>query len=237
MKIIAHRGASSRCPENTLASVQAALKTEVDFVEIDVRLSKEGIPVIIHDATVGRVTRYRKLYSICNMTLDQIKKIDVGSWFGCSFSNTQIPTLEEILNLNWNKKGLMLEIKHCKQSPETVVKALIQTLNDIRKPLPRMILASFCIDTINEVQKHLHHFPPGTKIMGLIEKQKMVAPFITSEVAYVGIWYRLVKPALVQLFTAQNIDVWVFTVDDPTAIPKLRDMGVKGIISNIADSL
>src|SRR5699024_10474977 len=97
MKIIAHRGASAYTPENTIAAFQKALEQNVDGVELDVRLSKDGIPVISHDASIAR-TSNGKGY-IHNMTVNQLKKFDFGSHFNTPYKNETIPTLEEVLKI------------------------------------------------------------------------------------------------------------------------------------------
>lgn len=97
MKIIAHRGASSTFPENTLAAFRKVVQLPVDGVELDVHLTKDRHLVVIHDETINR-TSNGKGY-IKDMTLAQLRQYDYGSWFDDKFCGERIPTLREVLQL------------------------------------------------------------------------------------------------------------------------------------------
>ncbi|MEM2795626.1 MAG: glycerophosphodiester phosphodiesterase family protein, partial [Thermofilaceae archaeon] len=100
--IVAHRGASGYEPENTLRSVRKALEMGVDAVEVDVRLSRDGVPVVIHDETVDRTTNGSGRVS--DMTLKELKRLDAGA-------GEQIPLLEEVLEVVKGHAPLFAEIK------------------------------------------------------------------------------------------------------------------------------
>ena len=95
MLIIAHRGASGYAPENTLASMELAIKLGCDAIELDIHLTKDQQIVVCHDFTVDRTTNGRG--EIENLTLEDIKKLDAGSWFSDEFKGEKIPTLEEVI--------------------------------------------------------------------------------------------------------------------------------------------
>nr|WP_106782480.1 glycerophosphodiester phosphodiesterase [Lysinibacillus timonensis] len=97
MKIIAHRGYSGKYPENTLAAFQAAAKLPIDGVEFDVHLTKDQQIVVIHDEKINRTstgTGYVK-----DLTLEELRQYDYGSWFSEEFIGESIPTLREVLEL------------------------------------------------------------------------------------------------------------------------------------------
>ncbi|MFL0162485.1 glycerophosphodiester phosphodiesterase [Aquirufa salirivi] len=104
LKISAHRGNSGIAPENTLATFQKTLDMGVDFIEIDVRTSKDNQLVILHDGTLNRTTNGTG--PISNLTLAEIKQLKANKGWEAQFPNEQIPTLEETLQLvaNWNKQ-------------------------------------------------------------------------------------------------------------------------------------
>ena len=110
-KVIAHRGASHESPENTLASIRRAIDLNVDCIEIDVHLSKDHVPVVIHDDTVERTTSSKEKLRITDLTLQEIKKLDAGSWYNPSFKDENIPTLKEVLELDFKGCNLMIEMK------------------------------------------------------------------------------------------------------------------------------
>lgn len=127
--IIAHRGASKVCPENTMAAFKQALTYKADGIELDVQLTKDGIPVVIHDETLERTTNGKGY--VCDHSLQQLKTLNAGSWFHQSFSKETIPTLEEVLQwlhtqpllLNIELKNAIVDYPQLEQSVLHLVKA------------------------------------------------------------------------------------------------------------------
>ena len=95
--VAAHRGFSEKYPENTIPAFQAAIDLNVDQLEIDVRVTKDDQLVIIHDATVDRTTNGTG--KVCDYTLEELRRLDAGSWKGEEFKGLQIPTLIEFMDL------------------------------------------------------------------------------------------------------------------------------------------
>ncbi len=106
--VIAHRGASAYYPENTLISIEGAIEMGADMVEIDVLLSRDGVPVVIHNEKLSRLTGGRG--RVAHYTLAELKKFDVG-YIKKGFKGEKIPTLEEVLSLCNNTIALNIEIK------------------------------------------------------------------------------------------------------------------------------
>ena len=96
MLMIAHRGASGHAPENTLAAFRKAVALGVSFIETDLQLTHDARLVAIHDDTVNRTTNGQG--AVHDLTLEEIRKLDAGSWFGSEFTGERVPTLEEILD-------------------------------------------------------------------------------------------------------------------------------------------
>src|SRR6056297_841327 len=93
--IWAHRGASAVAPENTLAAFTAALQAGADGIELDVHLTRDGVPVVMHDETVDRTTNGSG--RIRDLSHAEIDDLDAGSWFGPRWRGEKIPTLEKVL--------------------------------------------------------------------------------------------------------------------------------------------
>ena len=107
---VAHRGASKFAPENTLPAIQIAIDLGMDYVELDIRHTSDGIPVLMHDSTIDRTTSGSG--RIDATSLAELRKLDAGSWFHAEFAGTPVPTLEEALELMqgkicalWDPKG------------------------------------------------------------------------------------------------------------------------------------
>lgn len=95
--IISHRGAAAIAPENTLAALDISLDRGVDFVEVDLRLTSDGVPVLMHDETVDRTTNGSGYLS--RFTLAEVQALDAGGWFSADFAGERVPTLEEFLDV------------------------------------------------------------------------------------------------------------------------------------------
>jgi glycerophosphoryl diester phosphodiesterase len=108
---IAHRGVRRHAPENTLPAFQLAVDLGVDGVELDVGLTSDSVPVVIHDRAVDRLTDGSGL--VANLTLAQLKELDAGVRFGQQYAGTRIPTLSEVLEAFGGKVLLNVELKPC----------------------------------------------------------------------------------------------------------------------------
>lgn len=107
--IIGHRGASAYHPENTMSAFRAAYEMGAEMIELDVTLSKDGIPVVIHDETLDRTTSGEG--AVSDHTLEELKTLDAGSWFSEEHLGEPIPTLEEVLEFAKGKISVNIEIK------------------------------------------------------------------------------------------------------------------------------
>lgn len=108
-QIIAHRGASREAPENTAAAFRRALAIGVDGVELDVHLSSDGEPVVIHDSSLGRTAGASGL--VKDLTVAELRRLDAGRWFGETFAGERIPTLAEALEI-LRPVRVIIEIKN-----------------------------------------------------------------------------------------------------------------------------
>ncbi len=107
--VVAHRGFSGRYPENTLRAFREALKLSVDAVELDVRQTKDGVLILLHDETLDRTTNGRG--RVCDFCWDELSRLDAGSWKGAEFAGEPIPRLEEALELIGGQVVVFVEIK------------------------------------------------------------------------------------------------------------------------------
>lgn len=97
IKVVAHRGGVNWGPENTIATFLIAASKGVDYIEMDVRQTKDGEFVLMHDKTVSRTTNGNG--AVSELTLEEIKKLDAGSWYTSGFINEPVPTLREVLRV------------------------------------------------------------------------------------------------------------------------------------------
>ena len=107
--VIAHRGASYKAPENTLAAYSLAWKLNSDAIEIDIRKTKDGFLVCSHDNNLNRISSNRK--SISSMLLSELTEVDVGSWKSKEYKNERMPLLSKVLSTIPKGKKVFIEIK------------------------------------------------------------------------------------------------------------------------------
>ncbi|MBD1147266.1 hypothetical protein IDH28_00360 [Pelagibacterales bacterium SAG-MED31] len=109
-KIIGHRGVKDLAPENTLESILKAFELGLECVEVDVKISKDNVPLLIHDDTLDRTTSGAGL--VCNYTFDELMNFDAGNFFYKSKTNIKIPSLSNVLKIvSKNKKYINIELK------------------------------------------------------------------------------------------------------------------------------
>ena len=113
--VAAHRGWSELYPENTMPAFRAALEIGVDQIETDVRVTKDGALVLIHDSKVNRTTDSTGL--VCEYTLEQLRQMDAGAWKGERFRNTRIPLFTELMDLVKDHPTITLDVE-LKEYPE-----------------------------------------------------------------------------------------------------------------------
>src|SRR6476469_7888401 len=185
---IGHRGAAGHVLENTLGSIEKAIELGVDYVEIDLRLTRDGHVVILHDATVDRTTNDHG--RIKDLTLAQVQRIKTKD-------GQHVPTLEEVLKLTDGRVGLMLELK---------IRGLAKPVTEIveRSGFSSPVLyASF---NHNELAR-IRHILPKAKILPLFAKGPIHPKALLAKLhpSHVGIRFDLVTKTLVQAFHAAKM--------------------------------
>ncbi len=151
--VLGHRGIKAKYPENTLISFAAAIDLGVDLIECDVNITKDGVPVVIHDNTIDRTSDHEGLTR--DYTLQELKSFDFGCKSGAQFMGTPIPTLEEVLKLaaKYNKLLLNVEIK------DMTCEAVDKTVNALQRfgLEGRSVIACFDAEIIRYTKKTYPH--------------------------------------------------------------------------------
>lgn len=109
IEIVCHKGANAYAPENTYAAAQRCLDWGVDYVEIDVRTSKDGVMYLLHDETLERTTNGQG--PLAALTAAEIDQLDAGSWFAPQFADERVPRLDEFLRWIKGKANVFLDVK------------------------------------------------------------------------------------------------------------------------------
>ncbi len=226
--VIAHRGASGWAPENTLAAFRQALDQGADLLELDVRFSRDGHPVVIHDHTVQRTTDGEG--DVAALSLRQLKQLDAGLWFNSGFSGEAIPTLQEVCRLVApTGAGLLIEIKAERGLPNDFRDRLLGVLEreSMRR---RSILQSFD----HHVVRRLHKSDGQLRLALLIDsvERDPVRFALAAQVPMVALRWRLLNRSLVEEATSRGLKILVWTVNRERHIRQMISLGVDGIITN-----
>ena len=255
--IAAHRGDRSHFPENTLASLRGAVG-KCDFVEMDVWLTKERVPVILHDETLGRTSdvktfeafRERLPWRVEDFTLEELKRLDVGSWFyekdpfGLIREGRvvpppkneriqKIPTLEEVLIFS-KRHGIFLnlEIKdmHHYASDEEVLETVFDAIEKTGTA-SILLISSFHSDYLPLCKRLDSGIPTA-----LLQKRRIRnLPELLKRVEADG-WHpsrKIVDPATVRMLRDAGYFINVFVVNDPEERKKFFKWGVNGIFTDL----
>jgi glycerophosphoryl diester phosphodiesterase len=235
VEIIAHRGASFDAPENTLAAMKLAWEENADAIELDLWLSKDGRLVVFHDADGKRIAGVAR--KIADLTWDELKLLDVGSWKDPQFKDERIPTLESILVTVPKGRRAVLEIK-C--GPEIVPE--LKRVLDASKRSPReLAIISFNFDSLKKCRETFpdleHYFLHGYKKDPATGKFPEIKPLIARARAakFHGLNLHFDWPIddqFVREVKSAGLKMLVWTVNDAAVAKRLVAVGVDAITTD-----
>jgi len=224
--IIAHRGASAIAPENTMAAFREAIAAGADGIEFDVRLTRDSVPVIIHDSTLRRTTGLS--HRIADLTLSELESLNIG-----------VPSLEELLTLfESNDLVLNLEMKSDSASKHTVLVETCCRLINEHSLKERVIVSCFDLAAIKVVKgidseiKTAALFEPSLSNLSTLSNERMINQAIAVGASALALHHRLARKELIDKAKLLGWSVAVWTVDDPAWIERARSIGVDALITN-----
>ncbi|QOR34702.1 glycerophosphodiester phosphodiesterase [Clostridium sp. 'deep sea'] len=233
--ILGHRGASGYAPENTMSSFKLAILQNADGLEFDVHLSKDNIPVVIHDRTINRTTNGSGL--VAEYTASELQQFDAGSWYGKKFRGFKIPLLAEVLQLcKVVDKQLLLniELKAGSKMYKNIERIVIDMVSEYR--LEKQVIISsfdhFALQRVKEIN-------PNIKT-GVLYAASWIKPWRYREVlnfnALHPAWHTL-TPELLKHCHEAGLAVNTYTVNDTKYVDQMIALGVDGIITNYPNKL
>lgn len=222
----AHRGASSDAPENTLAAFALAAEQGARMIELDVRLSLDGFPVVIHDGTLERTTNGAG--RVEEKPLADLQALDAGSWFDARYSGERIPRLIEAIEFA-RGRGLRLDIemKFTRGSVYPLCDA-VGTVVDRAAFYDECIVTSFNHGSLNYLKKRF----PRTSIARLYGTHAPRDRDLKDGVTSAAVHHMFVVPSLVKRIHRHGGQLHVWTVDDPGEMRRMVRMGVDTLMTN-----
>ena len=226
--VLGHRGAAAVAPENTLAGVRAAAQAGADGVEFDVQLSRDGVPVVLHDERLDRTTDGRG--PVSKRTLGELKALDAGSWFSPRFRGERIPTLDEVLHLS-RQLGLRcyVELKNNRKRYPGLETKVLAALRGFRMA-ERCWIASFNLASVQRV----HRLAPYqdalwicSRFPGPIGRRRA-----RGTVGGLAVLHRSITPRRMAIAERAGFRVFAWTVNEERDIRRMLHLPLAGIVSD-----
>jgi glycerophosphoryl diester phosphodiesterase len=219
--IIGHRGASAVAPENTMAAFREALAAGADGIEFDVRLTRDGVPVIIHDNSLYRTAGLR--HRIADLTWSELEHVDPS-----------VPSLAQLFDLfESNNLGLYLEMK-CDSPSEhaPLAKACCELIADYSFR-ERVMIECFDLNALLVVKNVDSEIKTAALFhQSLFPEQRVIEKALAIEASALALHHRLAREPLVQKARDAGLHVAVWTVDDPAWVDRARSTGIDALITN-----
>jgi glycerophosphoryl diester phosphodiesterase len=247
MRVYAHRGASIEFPENTLMAFRRALELGAPGIELDIHLSKEGIPVVLHDESVDRTTNGTG--NTDEMTLAEIQALDAGN-------GERIPTLREVFELVGDKAHFNLEIK-------TAVAA--QAMLDLLEEFPQVRWATSCFDwaaldyvhaqrpdadcwlatfgtpeggeaAAKMIEGHTE-YPQAEQMAAMVRSRPVTIDVVIAKAKSLGstavsIYYEALTPEIIALLHENKLEAWAWTINDVDVAREYMNRGIDAICTD-----
>lgn len=231
MKLFAHRGFSGKFPENTLLAFRKAAELDVFGVEFDVHLTADGQLVVIHDETINRTSNGSGF--VKDMTLEELRRYDYGSWFGEQFAGEEIPTLREVLAVYKETDHMLnIEIKSDIFEYEGIEQLISEEINayGLQK---RIIVSSFNHESI----QRFHQLQPAVQTGVLfgslivnIDSYVHALPGDALHIHYAHMYRKAIQRAI-----ENGVTVRAFTVNDAAIARQLQATGIDAVFTDVPD--
>jgi glycerophosphoryl diester phosphodiesterase len=225
--VTAHKGFSAVAPENSLSSIRKAIEVGADYAEIDVQETADGVVVLNHDRDLMRVAGVPR--RISEMTLAEVKAVDIGSRFSSEFAGEKVPTLGEVIALARDRIKVQIELKFYdrdRKLAETVARMVEREHFE-----SQCVVSSLHYDAllrVHQVDPHIRTAAIVTVAIGDIDR---------LEVDGVSVNARNLSKRLIRAVKANHKDLYAWTVDDPRQMGTLMERGVPNIVTNRPDRL
>lgn len=230
-RIIAHRGASKYAPENTMPAFQLAYDMQAEGIETDVQLTKDGIPILIHDETLHRTTGVKGF--VKNYTLEEIQKLDAGSYFSPKFNGSKLITLEEFLGWACNKSLYVnLELKNNKIDYKDLESKVLDLLEkyQLKEQTTISSFSSKSVKRMRELDSNM-----DVALLRSRRHEDLTGYAVSLGASSLHINYRLLTHQLIEESKNRNLPLRVYTVNRRGSIMKCLKRQCDGIITDVPD--
>ena len=222
-KVMAHRGASTEAPENTMAAFQKAIDDMADYIELDVQLTNNGEVIVMHDSNAYRTTGVDA--NIVNMTYKEVKTLDAGSWFSDEYVGENVPSLKEVLELTQGKIKLNIELKPADNGTALVKNTvrIIEKYNMVND----CVITSFSESALKAVKTYNQEIK-----VGYILSAAYGDFYDMKNVDFFSVNAAFLSKRTIDAIHNSGKRVYAWTVNNKESIKNLTNKGVDGIITD-----
>lgn len=217
---VAHRGFSSKAPENTKAAFRLAMEESfVNWMEIDVQLTRDGVPVVIHDFSVDRTTSGKG--KVKDLTWQEIRRMDAGIWKGREFQGEQVPSLDEVLQLVKGRLKLNIELKTSGDMYPGLEEAVLERIH-AHHMTSDVVLTSFESKALLRAKE----IDPEVKVGLIIDAhpRDLLSRLKTMGCTFLSIGYSHLDAPFAAELIRNGITPMAWTVDDKRSMAALAKM-------------
>ncbi|UWT99862.1 glycerophosphodiester phosphodiesterase family protein [Proteus vulgaris] len=233
MKIAAHRGFSGKAPENTLAAFKMAIDFGCEWIETDVQLTADYVPVLIHDKTVNRCTNGQG--AVRFHTLDDLHHLDAGSWFSSLYQGEKIPSLRQGLQLI-KRSGTKLNIE-LKTWPDDDIEHLCLAVSDMIKsadiPNEQILFSSFDTQALIVMKRYLPFIRRGQLWDEIPANALEILKAIDGFSVHCN--YKYLTQEQAQWLKQAGYEIYCYTPNDPEEVKDFEQWGVDMLITDMPD--
>ena len=222
-KVMAHRGASTEAPENTMAAFQKAIDDMADYIELDVQLTNNGEVIVMHDSNAYRTTGVDA--NIVNMTYKEVKTLDAGSWFSDEYVGENVPSLKEVLELTQGKIKLNIELKPADNGTALAKNTvrIIEKYNMVND----CVITSFSESALKAVKTYNQEIK-----VGYILSAAYGDFYDMKNVDFFSVNAAFLSKRTIDAIHNSGKRVYAWTVNNKESIKNLTNKGVDGIITD-----
>lgn len=230
-RVIGHRGAKGTSPENTLVSIREAHALGARWIELDAKLTRDGVPILMHDALLDRTTDGEG--PVAQADLTTIRRLDAGAWMDERFRGTTVPTLRETLELLLELgMGVNVEIKACPGREAETASASVEVIREVwPKDAPPVLISSFAIASLEAAYAAAPGLPRGYLVEAL--PHDWAQTMLRLECTTLNAGHRHMTLEQLRELVAVDLPVLFYTVNDPARAGELLAAGAASIITDL----
>lgn len=220
--VIAHRGAALAAPENTLASVRAAIDAGADWVEIDVQESRDGEVIVFHDSDFMKAAGVAT--KVWDVTAEELARIDVGARVGPEFAGERVPTLGDVLELCRDRIGVLVELKYYGHNVD--LERRVADRVEAAGMAPQTMFMSLDRAGVRRLKALRPDWRVGLLLSVYVGRAShLEADFLAMNASFIN-------ARSLRVARRQGREVYAWTVNDPVAMASLASLGVAGLITD-----